>query len=294
MTLITGADGFIGRNLVEHLKLSGIKIKCLLEKSSLFESPDTEIVYGDLSDTVSLEKAAANTEIAVHLAGARTAANIEDYYRINFRGTENLLRACVKAGVKRIIFVSSLNVSLERLNAYADSKRMAEEAVRDSGLQWVILRPSLVYGRNDRNIIGGLISVIRKSPLLPVIGSGENRVQPLYIRDFVEVIRLLIDDFERYKGGVIDALGPNSVSYNQLADIICAVLGRKTARIKIPVFMLKAAVYPMAFFSAKFRVLKDKLYTYSIDKTGDPCVIENKFGFKPVSVRDGIAGILEA
>jgi dihydroflavonol-4-reductase len=110
-----------------------------------------------------------------------------EYFRINITGTQNLVDASVLKGVKRIIYISSRASFLDG-GGYSQSKLKAEECVKSSGLQWLILRPSEAYGQGAGDTVNRLIEWVKKYPFVPVIGEGKAKLSPVYIDDVVSAI----------------------------------------------------------------------------------------------------------
>lgn len=279
MVLITGATGFIGKILTEKFSKQNIKIRCLVRNrnDNLFKNIET--IKGDLLDSNSLNIATKDVETVIHLAGVRDAKKIIDY-KSNTEGTRNLIDSCKRNQVKKIIFISSLNVTLPNLNNYARSKLESEKNVINSGLKWVILRPSLVYGRNDRSIINTYLNLIRKLPVIPVIGNGNQKIQPIFVDDFIEIIEKVYINAEKYYHKIYTIVGPEVVSYNQLINIISNIFQKRIIKIKIPFWLVKT-------LSLLFPGFKDKLIAYMSDKVGDFGIVEKNFNIRaqPLYIR---------
>src|SRR3989344_3021432 len=151
MIALTGATGFIGINLIEQL--GSKKIKCLVRKyTEKLNKKNIEPVIGDLTDKNSVDTFLNKAKILIHLAAVIDLANKKEYYKINVEGTKNLVDSCKKNKIKRIIFVSSMASTKDYLDDYGRSKRAAEVLIKKSGLDYTILRPSFVYGKNSNSM----------------------------------------------------------------------------------------------------------------------------------------------
>ena len=155
--LITGATGFIGKELVKSIKK---KIWCLVRKKKNFPEKSVRSIMCDLNDREKLLKCVNGFDVVVHLAGIVNASSDQEFYNKNVLLTENLLDACKANKVKRFIFISTAVVISKVQGPYSRSKIAAEELVRKSGIEYVILRPSVVYGKEDEKNIGGLIKMV--------------------------------------------------------------------------------------------------------------------------------------
>ena len=189
--LITGASSTLGKNLAsELLKIGKFSIR-LLEHHSSVSNEHCEVFKGDLQNIDNLINACAGMDTVIHLAALTHSQSSKAYFNVNVAGTENLLTACQKHNVRRFIFVSSSAAS-KKGGEYGVSKLRCEERVQNSSLDWVILRPSEIYGPNMEEGIGKLISWIKKFPVIPVIGDGSYFLSPVYVDDIVHVMVKII------------------------------------------------------------------------------------------------------
>jgi len=170
--LITGGKGFVGSALVSFLKKKGREV-------FLFE--------GDISDRESILKfnSVRHIDAIIHLAGVLNQKNVAIFRRINIEGTRNIVDLGKKIGVDKLIFVSSIRVLSSLSNPYIDSKREAEKIVKNSGLPYIILRPSIIYGPGDNKNIGLIIRVAKFMPLMPSLNFN---MQPIFIDDIIKII----------------------------------------------------------------------------------------------------------
>jgi len=185
---------------------------------SLVNIAGCEARQGDLDDPESLARAVDGVDTVVHLAALTSSARESEYFRTNVAGTKNLVDACILKGVKRIIYISSRAASLDG-GGYSRSKLEAEECVKNSKLQWLILRPSEVYGQGAGYTINRLIQWVQKYPFVPVIGAGQARLSPVYIDDVVSAMERSILDKE-LEGETILLAGPEDLTFDELVDRI--------------------------------------------------------------------------
>jgi len=169
--LITGGSGFIGSKLVTFLKNQGQEV----------------IVFqGDITEPDSFNRyQGSRVEAVIHLAGKTSGRPTSDFFRINSQGANNVTEFCHRQEVGRLIFFSSIKVLSKLNNPYIVSKRKAEEIIAGSGVPYVIIRPSLVYGPGDSKNIGRLINLAGKLPVLPV---SNIKFQPVYLDDLLEAV----------------------------------------------------------------------------------------------------------
>ena len=156
--LVTGASGFLGKNLLVLLKHEeDLHLSALVHRRVLGVG-GCEAVPGDLNDPASLSRAVEGMDMVVHLAALTRSHRKEDYYEINAKGTKNLVNVCVRHKVGRFIYVSSRAAHADG-GAYAHSKLLAEDYVKQSDLSWVIIRPSEVYGLDGGDAVYKLVVV---------------------------------------------------------------------------------------------------------------------------------------
>jgi NADH dehydrogenase len=152
---------------------------------------------------------------------------------VNVGGTEHLLAAAGAAGVERFVFTSTISAMRERLGPYGRSKRLAEERVRASGVPYVILRPSLVYGGDGPGLVALLARFLRTLPVMPVIGNGRIEIDPIHLDDLCAVIEACLgrDDV---LGNTYDVLGPDRVTLDDLLRRLAAVQGVRRPLLHLP------------------------------------------------------------
>src|SRR5512139_286610 len=192
MILVTGGTGFVGRHLILRLRKEALSVRAMVRdprsvRARALADLGAEVVPGDIGNVPSLAAAAAGCETVIHLVGIIQEGRGFTFQSVHVAGTKSVLDAAKQAGVRRFVHQSALGSRENAASAYHRTKFEAEQLVRASGLPFVILRPSLIYGAGDQFTIR-LAEAIRLSPVLPVIGSGRSKVQPLFIDDAVSCI----------------------------------------------------------------------------------------------------------
>ena len=267
MILVTGATGYVGRNLIKLL--DNRKVKCFVRKNSEIKALEGfNIEYGDITDIASIERVLDNVDAVIHMAAVVNSSDKEIYYLVNVKGTKNLIEACKNRGVKRIIFVSSMAATREFLDDYGKSKKEAEELVANSGLKYTILRPTIIYGA-DNSTLKQFIEYIQKVPfLVPVIGSGEAKIRPVYIDDVVNIITRSVDNPQSiYK--TYNLLGGTKISINYFIDFISSRLGIKKVKVHIPMGLALTSISFLTMFNRKFSITKDFIKNLDYGVVGD-------------------------
>src|SRR2546429_2658379 len=180
---VTGGTGFVGRAVVQALRAEGCAVRCLVRRGSerdLRGLGAIERVEGDVMARQSLDEGMAGCDAVIHLVGIiREHPSIgATFERVHTQGTINVLEAAAAVGVRRYVHMSALGTRAGARSRYHQTKWAAEEAVRASPIPWTIFRPSIIYGRGD-GFVTLLARMIQRLPVVPVIGAGRQRLQPV-------------------------------------------------------------------------------------------------------------------
>ncbi len=219
MILVTGATGFIGRHVVRALAPT-TRVRALVRDArgaAGLAGLDCELAKGDVTDLASLRAATSGCKAVVHLV-AIIAGKPEDFERVIARGTRNLVEASQEAGVRRIVSLSALGTGRPGYDAvpYYRAKLEGERAVAGSRMQHVMLRPSFVFGP-DGGALPRFLRLARLSPVTPVVGSGRQRIQPIWVDDVVRAIELALP-LDGPSGATVELGGPDVVDWNAFWD----------------------------------------------------------------------------
>ncbi len=234
--LVTGASGFIGRRLVDRLASGGHAVVAYIRgprEIPELSRANVSVARGSITNPDALARAASGCEAVVHLAAATGVADPKIAYMVNVSGTERLLQAARQARVGRFVFISSISAQREKLGPYGRTKRRGEELVRSSGMPFVILRPSLVYGEGTGGLFATLTRALRTLPAIPVIGSGQIELDPIHVDDVCLVIEQCLTRRDVI-GKSYDLLGPDRVTFKQFLERVAAELGVKKPYVHVP------------------------------------------------------------
>ncbi len=195
-------------------------------------------MQGDMTDAASLRRAVQRCEVVVHLVAIRQGRE-EQFRRIMEQGTRDLVAAAKEAGVRRIVLMSALGASEETkdLVPYYHAKWEMEQAVAGSGLEPVIFRPSFIFGR-DGGILLTFRRLARLSPVTPIIGSGRQRIQPIWVDDVAAYFGAAIDKPEA-AGRIFELGGPDEVTWNEFWSQLKASLGQRRPSVHVPVRLMR-------------------------------------------------------
>jgi NADH dehydrogenase len=288
---VTGATGFVGHALVQTLCAEGHWVRCLVRRGSelnLRGLTAFERVEGDVLARQSLEEGMAGCDTVVHLVGAirEHPAEQATFERLHVRATLNVLDAAEGAGVRRILHVSALGARASSESRYHRTKWTAEEAVRASALHWTVFRPSLIYGRGD-HFLSTLAALVRRLPVVPIIGTGRQRMQPVAVEHVARGLTRAIA-LETTVKQTFDVAGPDVVSFVELIDLIGRTLGRRR--------VLKAAVPPTLVAGLSrlpgFPIGREQLILLQEDNVCDARPFYAAFGIEPLPLATGLAQML--
>ena len=296
--LVTGANGFVGSHVVPALVDAGHRVLALVrddDDAALVvrrlapgQRSAVDIRRGDVTRPETLPAALAGADAVVHLAAIpRDWDGGATLRLVNTEGTRNVLRAASDAGVRRFVHLGALGVVDDPTLHYASSKEQAMALVRASGLDWTILRPSLLFGPRDGffNILAGLV---RMSPgIVPITGSGRARFQPLAIRDLARVVVIALGD-DATVGREYDLGGPRIWTYREIVEEVLRGMGTRRLLVPMPVAVIRLVAGVAERVRLPFPVATDQLRQLRFDNTGPLDSVRAGFGFEPTPMEGGL------
>ena len=246
--LVTGATGFVGSHLVEALQNSSVEVTALARSASKaadLAQREVRVVPGDLHDIAGLERAVRDQDVVYHVAGVVAARDEADFLRSNRDGTRNVLTAAEREGKPRFVLVSSLAAAgpaprgaplsetepPHPVTAYGRSKLAAEQVVRSSSLPWSIVRPPIVYGPRDREVLK--VFRLARLGLAPVFGDGSQELSAVHAADLAQAL-LAVTKAQTTIGGTYHACHPQVFTSSDLGEAVGAAMGRSVIRLRVP------------------------------------------------------------
>jgi uncharacterized protein YbjT (DUF2867 family) len=241
MILVTGGTGFVGPHVVHALRARELPVRMLVRdtrRGTRAAAWGAELATGDVTDPASLRAAMAGVDTVVHLV-AIIKGSRADFDRVMAGGTRNLVAAAKNAGVRRFVLMSALGVNEQTKNAvpYFAAKWEMEQAVKESGIEHVIFRPSFVFGK-DGGALPTFIRLARFAPVTPIVGPGTLRLQPIWVEDVAEHFARAVD-LVPAANRAFELGGPDAPTWNEFWERLKRVLGSRRPSIHVPVAAMK-------------------------------------------------------
>jgi uncharacterized protein YbjT (DUF2867 family) len=239
--LVTGATGFVGPTVANAIADAGHELRVLERRPGNWEKAGIRCdaaVQGDMTDADSLRRAVRGVEVVVHLVAIRQGS-ADDFQRVMIEGTRNLLAAC-DAGVQRFVLMSALGTMEETkdLVPYYNAKWTQEQDVKSSGLEYVIFRPSFIFGQRG-GILPTFVRLAKLSPVTGVVGSGRQRIQPIWVDDVAAYFAAAVDKPEA-GNRTFELGGPDVVTWDELWQRLRAALGiRRRPTLHLPTGLMR-------------------------------------------------------
>ena len=290
---LTGGTGYVGGNI--RAALAGRPLRLLVRdknRSAALAGDDVELVEGDVTDTASLRGAMDGCATAINLVAIIAEEGGATFDGVIRRGTENVVAEAQRAGVSHFIQMSALGAMNVPRYGYLDAKWRAEEAVKAAGIPWTIFRPSVIFGPGDE-FINTLAGLIRAAPVIPVVGDGQSKFQPVAVGEVAESFVRALDDPAAI-GQTYELGGGKIYPYEGLLDAIAAKLGKRKPKVHVPVGLMMPIVKLSKPLPKKLRppVTEEQLKMLALDNCTDHSATAGLIGRPPLALEDGIDYIL--
>jgi NADH dehydrogenase len=288
--VVTGGTGFVGREVVRQLLNAGHQVRCIARGGRPVQD-GVDFVRGSVLEFATLPSVFAGAEAVIHLVGIIGEVGDQTFERVHTSGTANAVHAARAAGIRRFVHMSALGTRPNAVARYHRSKWEAEERLRRSELRWTIFRPSLIYGPGD-DFVNRFVRMARWSPVLPVLGPGDRRLQPVAVEAVAHAFMqsLTVPESE---GQIFDLCGPRSYTFPELLDRIMEAAGlrRRQIHLPLPLARLGARVLETVFPAVLGRPAPlngDQIQMLQEDNVGDPGPAERMLGMPVIGFEDGL------
>jgi NADH dehydrogenase len=254
LVTVFGGSGFVGRHVVRALAKRGFRIRVAVRRPDLAghlqplgSVGQINLVQANLRYPDSVRQAVEGAEFVINCVGILYETGRQRFDSVQARGAGTVAKAAAEAGAK-LIHMSAIGADSESAANYARTKAAGEAAVHAAAPDAVILRPSIVFGPED-DFFNRFAGMAQMSPMLPLVGGGETKFQPVFVGDVAEAVMAAVDG--KAKAGTIYELGgPAPKSFRELLEFICATTGRKRLLVPMPFWA--------ATFNARFMQLLPK------------------------------------
>jgi NADH dehydrogenase len=280
---LTGATGFVGGAVLRRLLRREHQVRVLVRNPDraghLRDYGAVEQVHGDLGDEAALRALVAGADAVVHLVGIIAPKGPQSFERVHVAGTAALAAAARAAGVRRFAHMSALGARADAAaTPYHRTKAAGEEAVRRAVPGHVILRPSLIAGPGSIPL-RMMINMVRLAPVVPVIGDGRYRMQPVWLEDVAEAFALAIERTET--SGTFDIAGPEQLTWHAMLDRIEEALGVRRRRVRVPLGIVRLGAAAGLALPDLSPITPDQLQMLIEGSTTEANALATVFGVTP-------------
>jgi NADH dehydrogenase len=239
-----------------------------------------DLHVGDVRDDLSLRRAMQGCDAVVHLAAIAIERPGQTYDDVNARGTQHVLDAMQQSGVRRIVHMSQNFAESTSPYRFLRSKGLAEDAVRASGTDWTVLRPSVIFGREDE-FVNVLARLVRLSPLVyPLPGGGSARFQPIAVDDVARVVASALEH-DKTIGHAYPIGGPARLTLRQMVERILVAMETKRVLVPLPIAVLRPIIAVAQRVLPGFPVTTELLDLLAIDNVVEGNSLHDDFGITP-------------
>jgi NADH dehydrogenase len=291
--VVTGGGGFIGREVVERLLATPGDDVVVTTRDPAGDDPfqgRVERVQAFAGDAISLGKAFTGADVVVHAIQfpnhpVEQPSRGRSYLEVDGFGTEVAVAAAKRVGVRRFVYMSGAGAGQGRPQPWFQAKDRAEKAIRESGLEFALVRPSWIYGPRDRSM-NRFVTFCRYLPVVPVIGDGTTPVYPIYVGDVARCVAEVVRR-EDAKDKALDLAGPERLTMDQIIGTVQKVLGKRRPLLHHPAALMKLLVLPMALLPEP--LLSPGSIDFILQEVDmDPKPAQDYFGFAFLKLEAGL------
>jgi len=256
--------GFIGKNLIYQLLETGNIVRAVSRNpylqgklGTMGSSSNLDICYGNIVRPQTIEKYIANSDIIINLVGVLHESGGESYFDSHVTGIKNIAKLSAKYGVNELIHISSIGADINSESKYQSTKGQGEKVLLENFSKAKVVRPSIVFGPDD-GFFSVQSKIVKLSPIVPMFGGGNNKFQPVYVKDLIEGIIKLLNS-KNDQGKIYEFGGPDIMTMKEVYELILKTL-------KIRRFLIPAPTVAAKLIATFAQLLPDPIITRDLVK----------------------------
>ncbi|MBI4532980.1 MAG: complex I NDUFA9 subunit family protein [Candidatus Melainabacteria bacterium] len=283
MILLTGGTGFLGARVLEGLIASGQSVRIATRGGqdwrggvlAELKNSGAQVVLVDLTQSDKMIKFLEGCTAIINLVGIMRQDKEVSFQDINVELVRKLVLAAHECGIQRFVHVSCLGPHGQTQSRYFQSKREGEDIVRLGKFYWTIFRPSFMFGQQCQ-LVEALLPLVKNSPILPILGSGLNQVQPVFVDDVAACIVQCVYNKDT-AGKTYELVGPKAYTQVELMQMLARAVGKDKQQVNIPTEALLKATGLTGKFLTKLPINEELIYMLISDSVADPRTMQTTF-----------------
>ncbi len=295
--LVAGGTGFIGSRVVDELLARGGHELVVMTRDPSRARQRAGITYvaGDVSDAASLARATEGIDVVIHAVQfpnhpVENPRKGWTYEKVDGEGTERMVAAARASGVTRFVYLGGAGTRPGRTEPWFVAKLRAERAVRESGMEWVIIRPSWIYGPDDRSM-NKFVQFVKLLPVVPVIGTGREKIQPVSVFDVAKVVAAAVDT-PGATNRVFELGVREPLTMDEIIRTIMRVLGKRKPLVHQPVWLVKIPA-ALVQYLPNAPLSPGAVDFITMEASADPTDAERVFGVRLTPLEEGLRAYLK-
>lgn len=295
---VDGSTGYLGTHLIARLIEVGFPVRALVHQNANAQDveflkklgADVRVARLDGTDD-SLDKALTGTNVAVHLIGSIAPRKGEKLEDLHVTQTSHLVEAAKRCAVSKVVMVTALGSAPNAVSEYHRTKFRAEEKLRSGGRPFIILRPSLIFGRvvgrRDSKLIARYIDLIRTKSAVPMVAGGKNKLQPVFISDLVSALVSAVESNDLV-GTTMEIGGADVVTMREVVETLMRTLNMEKKINSLPPPLANVVAMVCETVQQVPTLSRDQVRLAQTDNVCANNALTTKFGINPVSLREGL------
>lgn len=292
MILVTGGLGVMGTTLVKGLIEKGNKVRVLdipnHPHKNRLDGTGAEIMFGDISDPKTIERAFDDVKTIYHLAAVLISKDVSVFERVNVQGTKNMIDGGIKCGADHFIIVSSISVTYPYTTPYSLSKRKTEELVKaQDKMKYTIIRPTLAYNEYGGQEFMMFLDYLKKYPVVPFIGSGDALKNPVHVDDLMRGFLAIPNNPKSY-GKTYPFCGSEALPIREMAKIMLKHTKSERPFVHIPLGICKLMALIAGATMDNPPLTWNAIAGVSQNANPDWSQVKEDLGYNPIGFREGM------